>query len=105
MSLKQDLDYTGRRVLVTGAAIGIGRAMATQFAAAGAMLIMADFEGDTLLPAVSQLGAEAHFFDQSSGASINALADAVGDVDALVNNAGVLVAKPLLETTTAETRG
>lgn len=92
MRLRQDLEYTGRRVLVTGAANGIGNAMAAQFAAAGATLVMADIERDTLLPAASQLGAEAHVFDQSSEASINALADAVGDVDVLVNNAGVLVA-------------
>lgn len=101
MTLLDDLDYTGRRVLITGAANGFGAAMATHFAAAGASVILADIES---LPNAEALGAQAHRFDQADPDSIAALGAAVGDVDVLVNNAGMLLAKPLLETTPAEMR-
>jgi NAD(P)-dependent dehydrogenase (short-subunit alcohol dehydrogenase family) len=104
MSLLQDLSFAGQRVLVSGAANGIGAAMAAQFAAAGATLVMADAEAEPLKRLAAKLGAEAHVFDQSKEASIAALSQAVGEVDVLVNNAGILVAKPLLETTMAEMR-
>jgi NAD(P)-dependent dehydrogenase (short-subunit alcohol dehydrogenase family) len=104
MNLLQDLNFAGRRVLISGAANGIGAAMARQFASAGAALVMADAEAEPLMRLAADLGAEAHVFDQSDADSITALAYAVGDVDVLVNNAGILVAKPLLETTAAEMR-
>ncbi len=104
MSLADDLNYTGRRVLITGAANGFGAAMAAAFSEAGATVVMADIERETLLPAAARLGAEAHVFDQSDPASIDALATAAGVVDVLINNAGMLTAKPLLETTAAEMR-
>jgi NAD(P)-dependent dehydrogenase (short-subunit alcohol dehydrogenase family) len=98
MTLLQDLDYTGRRVLVTGAANGFGAAMAQEFATAGATVVMADIEAGTLRDRAAPLGAEAHVFDQADPVSIAALADAVGPIDVLVNNAGVLLARPLLDT-------
>lgn len=104
MGLLQDLNFTGCRVLISGAANGIGAAMAAQFAAAGATLVMADAEAEPLMRVAADLGAEAHAFDQSRADSITALAQSVGEVDVLVNNAGVLVAKPLLETTATEMR-
>jgi NAD(P)-dependent dehydrogenase (short-subunit alcohol dehydrogenase family) len=101
MTLLQDLDYSGRRVLITGAANGFGAAMATHFAAAGASVIMADIEP---MPDAQALGAEAHIFDQADPDSIAALGQAAGRVDVLVNNAGMLLAKPLLATTLPEMR-
>lgn len=97
MTLARDLDFSGRRVLVTGAANGFGAAMARLFAAHGASLVLADIERDGVDAIARDLGAEAHVFDQADAASISRLAAAVGDVDVLVNNAGILVAKPLLE--------
>ena len=46
MTLASDLDLTGRRILVTGAANGFGAAMAESFRAAGAALVLADIEAD-----------------------------------------------------------
>ena len=55
-------------------------------------------------PASRRCKAEAHVFDQGDIASVERLAAKVGAVDTLVNNAGVLVAKPLLETSIEEIR-
>jgi NAD(P)-dependent dehydrogenase (short-subunit alcohol dehydrogenase family) len=104
VSLAQDFDFTGRRILLTGAANGFGAAMAALFHAAGARLVLADIEEQALASVASRYGAEAHVFDQSEPRSVERLAKAVGPVDILINNAGVLVAKPLLETSLEEVR-
>lgn len=102
--LAQDLDFSGRRVLVTGAANGFGEAIAELFAAHGATLVLADREADALGKVAARLGATAHVYDQSDIASVDALATAVGEIDVLINNAGILIAKPLLETSIEEIR-
>lgn len=104
MTLSNDLDFTGRRILVTGAANGFGAAMADLFHAAGAQLVLADVEERPLAEVATRCGAEAHVFDQADPASVERLAEAAGAVDTFINNAGVLVAKPLLETSLAEIR-
>jgi NAD(P)-dependent dehydrogenase (short-subunit alcohol dehydrogenase family) len=97
-------DFTGRRVLVTGAASGIGAATAELFAAQGATLVLADRQGDALKARAAALGAEAHSYDQADAASIEQLAAAAGAVDVLVNNAGILEVGPLLEMAPATVR-
>lgn len=104
MTLCEDLDFSGRRILVTGAANGFGAAMAGLFHEAGATLVLADIEEGPLIEAAASYGAEAHVFDQADPVSVERLAKAAGPVDTLVNNAGVLVAKPLLETSLQEIR-
>ncbi len=104
MNLAHDLDFSGRRVLVTGAANGFGAAMAEAFAGHGATLVLADVEEAPLRELARRTGADAHVFDQSNSASIERLAAKAGVVDVLVNNAGVLVAKPVLETSLADIR-
>ena len=104
MSFSHDLDFTGRRILLTGAANGFGAAMATLFHAAGARLVLADIEEQPLAEVAARCGAEAHVFDQADPDSVKRLAEAAGPVDTLINNAGVLVAKPLLETSFEELR-
>lgn len=104
MTIADDLDFTGRRILVTGAANGFGAAIADLFHAAGARLVLADIEERPLAEVAARCDAEAHVFDQGDVASIERLAEKAGPVDTLINNAGVLVAKPLLETSLAEIR-
>jgi NAD(P)-dependent dehydrogenase (short-subunit alcohol dehydrogenase family) len=94
------LDFTGKRVLLTGATGGFGRAMAELFAAQGASLVLADLPSDELSQLAERHGAAAHGYDQADLAQVEQLAADAGEVDVLVNNAGVLVRKPLLETTT-----
>jgi NAD(P)-dependent dehydrogenase (short-subunit alcohol dehydrogenase family) len=104
MSLAQDLDFTGKRVLVTGAANGIGLAIAQEFAAHGATLVLGDREEGPLQEVAGKLGAEAHVYDQADLDSVARLAAAAGALDILINNAGVLIAKPLLEMTVEDIR-
>ena len=96
---RQDLDFTGRRVLVTGAAGGIGSAMAAAFAAHGGELILADLDADAVEKQAGELGGGAtfHQYDQGDAASIAALAAAVDPVDVLCNNAGIVQVGPFLE--------
>ncbi|HVM77534.1 MAG TPA: SDR family oxidoreductase [Stellaceae bacterium] len=92
--------FAGKRVLVTGAAGGLGGAFARAFHDAGAALVLADRDGDGLARFAKTLGdgIECHRYDQGDLASMAALAKAVGAVDVLINNAGILLVSPLMET-------
>ncbi|MEU5567541.1 SDR family oxidoreductase [Micromonospora musae] len=91
----------GRRALVTGAATGIGRAIALGFAAAGADLVLLSDRDDLaeVLEEAQAFGARAtavqfDFLDTSGRlAFVESLFD-VNDVDILVNNAGVIRRSP-----------
>ena len=102
------IDLAGRTVLVTGASIGIGRAVALQFAAAGCRLALTYFEHRAEAVDVAErcrdLGAPdviAVSLQQADDDSIRTLLETVidhfGGLDILVNNAGVVVWKPFLE--------
>ena len=91
-------DFEGRVAVVTGAASGIGLALARRFAGEGMRVVLADVEAEPLGRAVSELrdgGAEAIGVrtDVSVGAQVEALAEATvaefGAVHVLCNNAGV----------------
>ena len=93
-----DLDFTGKRALVTGAASGIGAAMARTFHAHGATMVLADRDVDGLEKIQLELpGSQSVAFDQAEPASILAMAESAGPVDVLLNNAGVLWAGPFAE--------
>lgn len=91
------LDFSGRRVLVTGAAGGIGSAMAHAFAAHGATLALADRDAAGLarIAAALPTAATRHVYDQADPASVLALAREVGAVDVLLNNAGIVAYGPV----------
>jgi NAD(P)-dependent dehydrogenase (short-subunit alcohol dehydrogenase family) len=91
-------DFEGKVAVVTGAASGIGRAMAERFAAEGMKVVLADVEEEALAEAVGVLKANgakvvAVRTDVSQTADVEALAkktvDAFGAVHVLCNNAGV----------------
>src|SRR5262245_38375024 len=98
-ALKECFSLEGKRALVTGAASGLGLAIASAFAAQGAAVLAADRNGAGLRDAASAFGAayECHVFDQADIATIEALCAAAGDVDILVNNAGIAIREPILE--------
>ena len=102
------MSLQGRTALVTGAATGIGRACALRLAQAGAFvwvnhLGQADAAGAVVREIVLAGGhAQAVEADVSDAAAVQRMADAVGAVDVLVNNAGIIQEKPFLETTEAD---
>jgi rhamnulose-1-phosphate aldolase len=99
--------HAGRIALVTGAASGIGKAIATRLAAEGACVVIADLDLDKAQQAASDiggadiaLGVQADVTDATAvQAAVDATLLAFGGLDLLVNNAGLSISKPLLETT------
>lgn len=97
---------TGARAVVTGAASGIGRALAKELATRGADLVLTDLTVDRLAPVAAELAplgrrVSLHGFDVARAEAWAPFRDAVlaeGPVDLLVNNAGVSVTGPFLET-------
>src|SRR4051812_22446534 len=92
--------------LVTGAARGIGLAIAKRFLAEGWRVALLDIEGALLWKSVESLSAPGHTLGLHCDISdASAVASAVAEIerrfgrlDAVVNNAGVAVFAPLLET-------
>jgi NAD(P)-dependent dehydrogenase (short-subunit alcohol dehydrogenase family) len=84
-----------RRVLVTGGASGLGRGIAAAFAALGDTVVIGDVDLDAATATAAALGARALALDIADPASVAAAADAVDDahggLDVLVNNAGVVL--------------
>lgn len=86
---------TQRKAIITGAADGIGWALARRFAAAGCRIAIADIDGDRAAVRAAELG-DGHIAlacdvaeEASVGAAVTAAVAALGDIDILVNNAGI----------------
>ena len=105
MSLTDRLDLSGRTVLVTGAAAGIGAATARAAVARGAQAILVDLDADGVRGLAAQLGAHAHVCDVSDFAAVQALAGVTGPIDLLVNAAGNVSSSPFLQLTREEWDG
>lgn len=88
-----DLGLQGKRVVVTGAAGGLGRAFALGFAQAGATVLAADVNADGIAETARLTGGHAQVVDVTNVASCRDLAVAaervMGGVDILVNNAAI----------------
>lgn len=102
--------HQGRIAFVTGAASGIGKAIATRLAAEGACVVIADLDLEKAQAAAAELGGtdvaigvSANVADSAGvQAAIDATLLAFGGIDLVVNNAGLSLSKPLLETTEAD---
>jgi len=99
-----------RIALVTGAASGIGKAIATRLAAEGACVVIADLDAEKAAAAAEEIGntdvavgIAADVTDEAAvQAAIDACVLAFGGIDIVVNNAGLSLSKSLLETTAAD---
>jgi NAD(P)-dependent dehydrogenase (short-subunit alcohol dehydrogenase family) len=97
-------DLTGKVAVITGAASGIGRATAERFAAAGAIVVLADVADAA--PLAAELGGSYVRTDVSSEDDVAALmataAEAQGAIDVCVNNAGITVTETAIHETTRQ---
>ncbi|MEU4262825.1 bifunctional aldolase/short-chain dehydrogenase [Streptomyces sp. NPDC025273] len=96
-----------RVALVTGAGSGIGRAIAQRLVAEGACVVVADLHAENAAAVAAELGGP----DRAVAVTVDVTAEeqiteafqaavlAFGGVDLVVNNAGISISKPLLETT------
>ena len=94
----------GRTVVLTGASMGIGRAIALRLADAGAKLYLGDLleaEGESLAADIRAGGGEAHFLSTDVGRSednerlVSGCVERFGRVDILISNAGINLPKLL----------
>lgn len=99
---------TGKTVLVTGGARGIGRALCEEFGSAGAALALCDVDTDTAQSAALQManaGLKVRCFtldvrDRDAWTTVVAQIEAeLGPVDVLIGNAGIMAVGPVLDLT------
>jgi len=107
----QLFDLTGKRALVTGGTHGLGMAIGTGLAKAGAELIVNDIFEDKLKSAkeiYQKNGVRVHTYvfnvtdEAAVQEAISRIEKEVGPVDILVNNAGIIKRIPILNTTVAD---
>jgi len=90
------MTLAGVRAIVTGAADGIGRAIATELTARGAAVVGLDVrEGEAIIRC--DVSDEAEVLGAMAAAIVR-----LGGLDVVVNNAGIVLERPLIETTAAE---
>lgn len=100
MPASLDFSLAGKTAAVTGAASGIGLAIAQAFAAKGAAVALLDMNADAATRHAETLGSNARAFacDVSDGGSIAAAVDGIvgafGGIDILVNSAGIVDLAP-----------
>ena len=80
----------GKRALITGAARGIGRAIAAQLKGAGAEVLCCDLPGTSENEEVArEVGGQALYADVTKADDVEKLIAEAGDIDILINNAGI----------------
>ncbi|GAA2869051.1 3-oxoacyl-ACP reductase FabG [Streptosporangium fragile] len=108
-SLTELISLTGRRAVVTGGGRGLGKAIASRLAEAGADLLIGDIDEELAVSAAKQI-ADSHgvraigvAMDVADAGSVAAAADRavaeLGGLEIWVNNAGIFPSVPLLEMT------
>ena len=113
MSIINQFSLEGKVALVTGASYGIGFAIACGFADAGATIVFNDINQELVdkgLASYKEAGIEAHGYvcDVTDEAAVNAFVERVskevGDINILVNNAGIIKRIPMCDMTAEQFR-
>jgi gluconate 5-dehydrogenase len=104
MNLPSPFSLKGEAALITGGGSGLGLGIARCFVRAGARVILVGRRGDVLATACAELGESASFIahDVTDFAAAESLIEGAAPVTILVNNAGVHLKKPAVETTPEE---
>ncbi len=102
-TIKELFDFKGKAVVITGAAMGIGFGIAKRFVEAGAKVVLSDINEKAGKEKAKQLGENCRFF-KADVSEEQAVKDLVaftlkefGEVNVLVNNAGIFPSKQVLE--------
>lgn len=113
MGFEQNFSLKGKIALVTGASYGIGFAIASAYAEAGATIVFNDINQELVdkgVKAYAEKGIKAHGYvcDVTNEEAVNALVaqveKEVGVIDILVNNAGIIKRIPMVEMSAADFR-
>ena len=105
------MNVKGKTILITGAAGGLGSAMARKLGENGARVFILDMDerqGEQVASQLREEGIEAHFrrmdvtSEEDWAAAVDEAVKASGRVDVLVNNAGINIRKPVEEMTIEE---
>ena len=108
-----DFSLEGKVALITGASYGIGFAIATAFAEAGAKIVFNDIKPELVekgIAAYKELGIDAKGYvcdvcdEDAVNGMVAQIEQEVGVIDILVNNAGIIKRIPMCEMTAAEFR-
>jgi len=109
---EMNINLKGKSVLVTGAATGIGKAIALAFAEAGADVVINHHQqpqlAEQVLSRAKDMGVTALAIDadvsrrEAVEAMVEQVLQTLGRIDILVNNAGISIVKPFLEVTDAD---
>lgn len=106
MSILKNFSLEGKIAFVTGASYGIGFAIASAYADAGAKIVFNDINQELVnkgLAAYKEAGIEAHGYvcdvtdEEAVQATVKKIEEEVGVIDILVNNAGIIKRIPMLE--------
>jgi 2-keto-3-deoxy-L-fuconate dehydrogenase len=90
-------NLTGKKVLITAAAQGIGQASALAFARAGATVHATDINAEALAKLAEEPGIKTHILNVLEADAVSKLVAEIGDIDVLFNCAGVVHGGSVLE--------